>query len=98
MPPEPPGPIRSYVPLTPDARLPPMSSGAPAVPVLAATMVLVRFAVPPPWYSPPPFVAEFPLIVQLMSVSAAGASTMAPPPYLDAEFPLSVQSVRVAVP
>ena len=62
IPPEPPVPIRSYVPTTPAELSPPMSLGEPPVPVLAATIVSSSVAPPSaPLSMPPPAAAELPL-------------------------------------
>ncbi len=78
MPPEPPVPIRLCEPVTALAPLPPMSLAAPCS-ELPATIVPVSFAVPCPPYTPPPLPAEFPLIVQSVSVAVSPLYTPPPP-------------------
>ncbi len=67
IPPEPPGPIRSYPPVTFRANEPPMSL-APLAPMFPATIVSFISAVPEPLeYIPAPRLAVLPLTVHPVS-------------------------------
>src|SRR5262249_35722273 len=100
-PPEPPVPIRLYEP----ERVPWISLALEPW-VLPATIVSVRVVLsrPPLTRPPPPEVAEFPLTVQLVSVTESRAqayglltTNMDRPPPEVAEFPLTVQSMSVTM-
>ena len=94
IPPEPPGPTRSYEPVT--LAGPPMSLATFPGAVLAATIVSFSVAVPAS-YRPPLVVAVLPLTVQPVRIKFADLSLPRPAPTL-AVLPPTVQPIRLVVP